>query len=185
MLSSPAAGSEDPRGRARDGFQNEPEIIATDDKVRLIELPGRTGICRLEVTSFVRPDVDPQLADAREVLERIELPEEVCISVLVPNKRGLESAFELRDRIDEVNVLLSASETHNQKNVNRSIQQSLFELERCCRGPATRTSTRRRRSASRLPAVTTSARAAAHLQQRRARHRRRHGTAGTRPSSCW
>ena len=114
----------------RDGFQNEPEIIATDDKVRLIEMLGRSGTCRLEVTGFVRPDVIPQLADAREVLERIELPEEVCISVLVPNERGLESAFELRDRIDEVNVFLSASETHNRKNVNRSIQESLFELER-------------------------------------------------------
>jgi len=114
----------------RDGFQNEPEIIATDDKVRLVELLGRSGICRLEVTSFVRPDVIPQLADAREVLERIDLPEEVCVSVLVPNERGLESAFELRDRIDEVNVFLSASEAHNQQNVNRSTQESLFELER-------------------------------------------------------
>lgn len=114
----------------RDGFQNEPEIVATDDKVRLIELLGRTGVCRLEVTSFVRPDVIPQLADAREVLRRVELPEQVCVSVLVPNERGLEAAFELRDRIDEVNVFLSASETHNRRNVNRSIEDSLEELER-------------------------------------------------------
>nr|MDQ3724939.1 hydroxymethylglutaryl-CoA lyase [Actinomycetota bacterium] len=53
----------------RDGFQNEPETIATDDKVRLVELLARTGLRRLEVTSFVRADVVPQLADGREVLE--------------------------------------------------------------------------------------------------------------------
>jgi hydroxymethylglutaryl-CoA lyase len=114
----------------RDGFQNEPEIIATDDKVRLIELLARTGVCRLEVTSFVRPDVIPQLADAREVLTRADIPEDVCVSVLVPNERGLDAALELRDRIDEVNVFLSASETHNRRNVNRSVAQSLAELER-------------------------------------------------------
>src|SRR5258707_631969 len=57
----------------RDGFQNEPEIISTDDKVRLIDALARTGLRRLELTSFVRPDVIPQLADAREVLRRVEL----------------------------------------------------------------------------------------------------------------
>jgi len=58
----------------RDGFQNEPEVIATDDKVRLVEMLARTGVRRLEVTSFVRADVIPQLADARQVLERAESP---------------------------------------------------------------------------------------------------------------
>jgi len=113
----------------RDGFQNEPETIATDDKVRLVELLARTGVRRLEVTSFVRADVVPQLADGREVLERAEVPEEVSVSVLVPNMRGLEAALEVRDRIDEVNVFLSASETHNRKNVNRSVEESLEGLE--------------------------------------------------------
>ena len=69
----------------RDGFQNEPEVIDTVDKVRLIEQLARTGLRRLEVTSFVRPDVIPQLADAAAVLEAIELPGDVSVSVLVPN----------------------------------------------------------------------------------------------------
>ncbi|MDX6619715.1 MAG: hydroxymethylglutaryl-CoA lyase [Gaiellales bacterium] len=114
----------------RDGFQNEPEVIATDDKVRLIDMLARTGIKRLEVTSFVRADVIPQLADAREVLERIDPPEDVALSVLVPNERGLDNALELSDRFQEVNLFLSASETHNRENVNRSVEESLSGLER-------------------------------------------------------
>jgi hydroxymethylglutaryl-CoA lyase len=114
----------------RDGFQNEPEVIATDDKVRLVELLARTGVSRLEVTSFVRADVIPQLADGAEVLRRAEIPENVAVTVLIPNERGLENALELRDRFDEVNLFLSASETHNRKNVNRSIEESLSGLER-------------------------------------------------------
>ncbi|HEU4599807.1 MAG TPA: hydroxymethylglutaryl-CoA lyase [Solirubrobacterales bacterium] len=113
----------------RDGFQNEPETIATEDKVRLVEMLARTGLRRLEVTSFVRADVVPQLADGREVLERAEIPEEVSVSVLVPNERGLETALEVREKIDEVNVFLSASETHNRRNVNRSVEESLTGLE--------------------------------------------------------
>src|SRR6186997_3279480 len=114
----------------RDGFQNEPETIATADKVRLVEMLARTGLRRLEVTSFVRADVVPQLADGRELLERAAIPDEVSVSVLVPNMRGLEAALEVRERIDEVNVFLSASETHNRHNVNRSVEESLHELER-------------------------------------------------------
>jgi hydroxymethylglutaryl-CoA lyase len=114
----------------RDGFQNEPEIIATGDKVRLIEMLARTGLRRLEVTSFVRPDVIPQLADAGEVLRTASIPDEVAVSVLVPNERGLENALELRERFGEVNLFLSATETHNRKNVNRSVEQSLSDLER-------------------------------------------------------
>jgi hydroxymethylglutaryl-CoA lyase len=125
----------------RDGFQNEPEVIATEDKVRLIDQLARTGLRRLEVTSFVRADVIPQLADAPEVLRAIDPPDEVSLSVLIPNERGLENALELRDArprngggagtlFDEVNLFLSASETHNRKNVNRSIEESLSGLER-------------------------------------------------------
>jgi hydroxymethylglutaryl-CoA lyase len=112
----------------RDGFQNEPEVIATDDKVRLVELLARTGVRRLEVTSFVRADVIPQLADGREVLRRASIPDEVSVSVLVPNERGLDAALELRERIDEVNVFVSATETHNRRNVNRSVAESLAGL---------------------------------------------------------
>jgi hydroxymethylglutaryl-CoA lyase len=114
----------------RDGFQNEPEVIATEDKVRLIDLLARTGLTRLEVTSFVRADVIPQLSDAREVLERIDPPEDVSLSVLIPNERGLDNALELRERFHEINVFLSASEEHNRRNVNRSIEESLSGLER-------------------------------------------------------
>lgn len=109
----------------RDGFQNEPETIATHDKVRLIEQLGRTGLRRIEVTSFVRADVIAQLADATEVLAAIDLPDDVSVSVLVPNERGLDNALAQRERFHEVNVFLSASETHNRKNVNRSIADSL------------------------------------------------------------
>ena len=114
----------------RDGFQNEPEVIPTGDKVRLIEMLARTGLRRLEVTSFVRPDVIPQLADRADVLSRARIPEEVSVSVLVPNEKGLDGALELRERFHEINVFLSASETHNRKNVNRSIEESLSGLER-------------------------------------------------------
>jgi hydroxymethylglutaryl-CoA lyase len=114
----------------RDGFQNEPEVIPTDDKVRLVELLARTGMKRLEVTSFVRADVIPQLADGAEVLRRADIPDDVSVTVLIPNERGLDNALELRDRFDEVNLFLSASETHNRKNVNRSIEASLSGLER-------------------------------------------------------
>jgi hydroxymethylglutaryl-CoA lyase len=114
----------------RDGFQNEPEIIATADKVRLIEALGRSGITRMEITSFVRADVIPQLHDAPAVLEAVELPDTIRRSVLVPNERGLDGALAHRDRIEEISVFLSASETHNRKNVNRSVAESLDGLER-------------------------------------------------------
>jgi len=114
----------------RDGFQNEPETIPTDDKVRLIDALARTGLRRLEVTSFVRSDVIAQLADAEEVLTRIEVPDEVGVSVLIPNERGLDRALALRERFDEVSVFLSATETHNARNVNRSVEDSLSSLER-------------------------------------------------------
>ncbi len=114
----------------RDGFQNEPEVIPTAEKVRLIGMLAASGLERLEVTSFVRADVIPQLADAEEVLDAIDRPTGVSYSVLVPNERGLERALAHRDRFDEVNLFLSASETHNRKNVNRSISESLDGLER-------------------------------------------------------
>jgi hydroxymethylglutaryl-CoA lyase len=114
----------------RDGFQNEPEVIATDDKVRLVEMLARTGLRRLEVTSFVRADVIPQLADGPEVLRRADIPDDVAVTVLIPNEHGLDNALHLRDRFQEVNLFLSASETHNRKNVNRSIEESLTGLER-------------------------------------------------------
>jgi hydroxymethylglutaryl-CoA lyase len=114
----------------RDGFQNEPEVISTPDKVRLVEMLARTGVKRLEVTSFVRADVIPQLADGAEVLRSADIPDDVSVTVLIPNERGLDNALEVRDAFDEVNLFLSASETHNRRNVNRSIEESLSGLER-------------------------------------------------------
>src|SRR3954463_9975839 len=122
----------------RDGFQNEPEVIATADKVRLVALLARTGLRRLEgtgrvrpreVTSFVRPDVIPQLSDAREVLGAIDVPDDVALSVLIPNERGLENALELRDSFPEINVFMSTADSHNMAKVNRPIEESLAGLE--------------------------------------------------------
>jgi hydroxymethylglutaryl-CoA lyase len=114
----------------RDGFQNEPEVIPTAEKIRLIELLARTGVSRLEVTSFVKPEVIPQLADAAAVLEKADIPDDVSVTVLIPNEKGLENALMQRDRFDEVNLFLSATEAHNVKNVNRSVEESLVGLER-------------------------------------------------------
>src|SRR3954447_25436737 len=113
----------------RDGFQNEPEVIPTEEKVRLIRLLGEAGLGRIELTSFVRADVIPQLADGAEVLTRFEPRDGVAYSVLIPNRKGLENALKLRDRFQEANFFLSASETHNRKNVNRTIAESLTDLE--------------------------------------------------------
>ena len=114
----------------RDGFQNEPEVIPTETKVKLIDALARTGLTRLEITSFVRPDVIPQLADAAEVLQAVDIPDEVSRSVLIPNERGLERALELRDRFDEINVFMSASETHNRATSTAACEESLTGLER-------------------------------------------------------
>jgi hydroxymethylglutaryl-CoA lyase len=114
----------------RDGFQNEPETIPTAEKVRLVDMLSASGLERIEVTSFVRPDVIPQLSDADEVLCAVQRRQGVSFSVLVPNERGLERALRLRDRFDEASVFLSASESHNRANVNRSIEESLSGLER-------------------------------------------------------
>jgi hydroxymethylglutaryl-CoA lyase len=114
----------------RDGFQNEPEVVPTPEKIRLIEMLGAAGLKRIEVTSFVRPDVVPQLADAEDVLEAVRLPNDVAVSVLIPNPRGLERALRHRGRFHEINGFLSASETHNNKNVGRSVEESLVGLER-------------------------------------------------------
>jgi hydroxymethylglutaryl-CoA lyase len=112
----------------RDGFQNEPEVIATADKVELINALTATGLRNIEITSFVRPDVIPQLADGADVLAAVERRPGVDYSVLIPNRRGLENALASRDRFDEISVFLSSSETHNKKNVNRTIAESLAEL---------------------------------------------------------
>src|SRR5665213_1672961 len=114
----------------RDGFQNEPELIPTAAKVALIDSLARTGVRRLEATAFVRAEVIPQLADAEEVLASIDVPEDVAVSVLIPNERGLERALVLREHFSEINCFMSASEAHNRHNVRASVEESLQGLER-------------------------------------------------------
>lgn len=109
----------------RDGFQNEPDVIPTGTKVELIHALMAAGFERMEVASFVRPDVIPQLADAAEVLRRLDDQPGMELTVLVPNHRGLDNALLLREYYDEVAIFVSASETHNQKNVNSSIARSM------------------------------------------------------------
>jgi hydroxymethylglutaryl-CoA lyase len=114
----------------RDGLQNEPEVLPTEVKLQLIALLGASGLKRIELTSFVRPDVIPQLADAAELLAAVSLPEGVSASVLIPNERGLDRALEHRHAFQEISGFLSASETHNRKNVGMSVADSLAGLEK-------------------------------------------------------
>jgi hydroxymethylglutaryl-CoA lyase len=108
----------------RDGLQNEARPVPLEGKVRLIEALVHAGLKRIELTSFVSPRWVPQLADAEELIRTI-LPrsEGVTYSALVPNATGLERA--LRVGLPEIAVFLSASETHNRKNTNKSIARSL------------------------------------------------------------
>ncbi|HKH50368.1 MAG TPA: hydroxymethylglutaryl-CoA lyase, partial [Mycobacterium sp.] len=85
----------------RDGFQNEPETIPTADKIRLINQLARTGLKRIEVASFVRPDVIPQLSDGVEVLRGVDVPDDISLMVLVPNSKGLDNALKVRETFSD------------------------------------------------------------------------------------
>jgi hydroxymethylglutaryl-CoA lyase len=114
----------------RDGLQNERATVPLGEKLRLIEALTMTGLRRIEATSFVSPKWIPQLADADDVaraLPRIGAGRDVAYSALVPNARGLDRAKAAGIR--EIAVFLSASETHNQKNVNKSIAETLTAFE--------------------------------------------------------
>lgn len=111
----------------RDGFQNEPETIPTADKIALINELALTGVKRIEVASFVRPDVIPQLADGVEVLHGIDVPDDIELMVLVPNSRGLDNALRQREYFHEVALFVSASQTHNKRNVNRTVEESMAD----------------------------------------------------------
>ncbi len=112
----------------RDGFQIEPRFIPTKTKVELIDHLSRTGLHKIEVTSFVSPRAVPALADANEVLAGIERVPGVVYVALVPNTRGVQNAAAAPMRPDEVNGVVSASETHNRANINRTHEQTLGEL---------------------------------------------------------
>ena len=117
----------------RDGLHNESAQVATHAKVRLIEALVDAGISRIEVGSFVAPKWVPQMADADEVFGMIERRPGVTYSGLCPNARGLHRALEAD--LDEVAVFVSASETHNLKNVNKTIAETLSVFEAVI-GPA-------------------------------------------------
>ena len=112
----------------RDGFQIEKDFVPTATKVELVNQLSRTGLHKIEVTSFVSPKAVPALADATEVLAQIDRVPGVIYVALVPNVRGAQNAAAAPKKADEVNAVISASETHNRANINRTHEQSLGEL---------------------------------------------------------
>jgi hydroxymethylglutaryl-CoA lyase len=107
----------------RDGLQNEANFVPTEQKIELINRLSATGLRRIEITSFVHPKAMPQLQDSEEIVKRIERKPGIVYSTLVPNEKGLERA--LVAGVKEIALFVSASETHNQKNVKMSISESL------------------------------------------------------------
>ncbi|MBK4203168.1 hydroxymethylglutaryl-CoA lyase [Bacillus subtilis] len=111
----------------RDGLQNEPIWIQTEDKIAWINQLSRTGLSYIEITSFVHPKWIPALRDAIDVAKGIDRAKGVTYAALVPNQKGLENALE--GGIDEACVFMSASETHNRKNINKSTTETLHILK--------------------------------------------------------
>lgn len=111
----------------RDGLQNENQFISTEAKIEWINQLSSTGLSYIEVTSFVNPKWIPQLKDATDVFRQINKQEQITYAALVPNMKGLESA--LRLPVDEVSVFMSASETHNVKNINKTIEATFPILQ--------------------------------------------------------
>jgi hydroxymethylglutaryl-CoA lyase len=107
----------------RDGLQNEAKPISLDGKKRLVAALVEAGLRRIELTSFVSPRWVPQLADAEQLVRELRPPPGVTFSALCPNAKGFERAREAG--LAEIAVFMSASETHNRKNTNKSIQQSI------------------------------------------------------------
>lgn len=107
----------------RDGLQNEPNVVSLDAKKQLIQALSDAGLKRIEITSFVSPKWVPQLADAEELASTFKAPEGVTYSALCPNAKGLERA--LATGLPEIAVFMSASETHNMKNINKTIDRTI------------------------------------------------------------
>lgn len=110
----------------RDGFQIEANFVPTDDKVRLVDELSECGFAKIEVTSFTSPKAIPMLRDAEEVMGRIKRAPGVEYTVLVPNLRGAERAFE--SKADEFNLVMSTSETHNLANLRMGREKSFSGL---------------------------------------------------------
>lgn len=111
----------------RDGLQNEARQIPTADKIAFIDALSASGLGAIEITSFVSPKWIPQLADAAEVARGIRRADGVHYTALVPNRRGLDNA--IAAGMKEVAVFMSASETHNKKNINKTIAETLVKFE--------------------------------------------------------
>lgn len=116
----------------RDGLQNEQMLVQTSDKIEWINQLSATGLKYIEITSFVNPKWIPALADAVEVAQGIRRMQGVTYAALVPNERGLENALAVN--IDEVSIFMSASETHNRKNINKSIADTYPVLQAAASG---------------------------------------------------
>jgi hydroxymethylglutaryl-CoA lyase len=112
---------------ARDGFQIETRLVPTERKIEYIDRLSRTGLAKIEVTSFTSPIAVPALADAEAVLSRISRVPGIEYSALVPNLRGCERA--LASNVDEINLVMSASESHNLANLRMSTAQSLEQFQ--------------------------------------------------------
>lgn len=111
----------------RDGLQNEKGLIETKDKIQWIDQLSESGLNYIEVSSFVHPRWIPQLADAGEVLKSIKRQKDVTYAALIPNIQGLMRALEVG--IDEASVFMSASESHNQSNINKTIDATFPVLK--------------------------------------------------------
>lgn len=110
----------------RDGFQIEPNFIPTDQKIELIDALSQCGYAKVEVTSFTSPKAIPMLKDAEEVMSRIQRNPKVEYSVLVPNLRGAQRALD--SKADELNLVMSTSETHNRSNLRMGREESFSAL---------------------------------------------------------
>lgn len=110
----------------RDGFQIEPQFVPTEQKIALIDALSATGLAKIEITSFVSPKAIPNLRDAEAVAKQIRRHDDVTYVALVPNARGCERALECG--LDEINLVMSASETHNLANMRMTCEQSLAQF---------------------------------------------------------
>lgn len=107
----------------RDGLQNEPSFVATEDKIKLINMLSESGLTQIEVTSFVSPKAIPQLSDNEAVFQQIKKPEQISFSALVPNEHGMHQA--LKANVKEIAIFTAASESFNQHNIHCSIAESI------------------------------------------------------------
>lgn len=110
----------------RDGLQNERSVIATKDKIELVDRLSQCGFSKIEVTGFVSPRWVPQMADAAEVMAGITRRPDIAYTALTPNLRGFEAA--MAAKADEIAVFISASESFSRKNINCSIAESIERI---------------------------------------------------------